>query len=87
MLDIAYLVVARYVAMEGVIGRSISSFLFPAQLIVVSETCLGGKSRYPSPMKTHVNRMEDHVPKWLTFFNHTNLVSVFFAPVPVKYLI
>ena len=77
MLDIGISVVAKYDAMEGVTGGSSSSFSFLAQLIVVSETCLGGKSRDASPMKTHVNRMEDRAPKWLTFFHHTNLVSVF----------
>ena len=80
MLDITISVSERYPkydTMEGVIGRSNYSFSFPAQLIVVLETCLGGKLCDASPMKTHVNRMEDRAPKWLTFFHHTNLRSVF----------
>ena len=77
VLDIEYLVVGNYVAMEGVIGGSSYSFLFPAQLIVVLETYVGDKSCVMLPTKTYVNRIEDCAPKWLTFFHHTNLVSVF----------
>ena len=80
MLDITISVSERYPkydTMEGVIGRSNYSFSFPAQLIVVLETCLGGKSCDALPTKTHINVMKDRLPKWLTFFHHTNLISVF----------
>ena len=63
--------------MDGVIGGISSSFLFLAQLIVMLETYVGGMSCVMLPTKTHINQMGDHAPKWLTFFHHTNLRSVF----------
>ncbi len=78
LLDIGISVVARYVAMEGIIVRSSYSFLFLAQLIVMLETYyVGNKSCVGLPTKTHINQMGDHAPKWLTFFHHTNLRCVF----------
>ncbi len=77
MLENGIYVFANYSAMEEVIGGSSYYFSFPAQLVVVSETYVGNKSCVVSPTKTHVNRMEDRVLKWLTFYHHTNLTSVF----------
>ncbi len=67
----------RYDAMEGVIGGSNSSFLFLVQFIVVSKTYVDSKSCVVLLMKTHINRMGNCAPKWLTFFHHTNLRSIF----------
>ena len=80
VLDIVISVSERYLrydAMEGIIGGSNSSFLFLVQLIVVSKTYVGGKSCVVLPIKTHVNRMGNCAPKSLTFFHHTNLISIF----------